>query len=369
MSELRVVQNGAVLVRDGVIEEAGTSRRIENLAPARRAAEIDAAGRIVMPAFADVDVELVAPPVRADRNPEDGSAIRLISGRNALSRAAAMASERARYGCLTVGATTSCSADLRSTVKILRAHRALQSKPLRIRSVYSYRAATPLEELSGRWLPAMRRERLGSVVELSATADGGSAGIKQLREAALCAADAGFAIRLRSRTPLNAEALGLALSAGAISIVAPMDAHAEYRNPLAAIGCVRAIPATEGFSEALSSASHIRKAIDDGASIALASSFRPRENGSFNMQFLLHLAVSRLGMTAEEAIVATTYNAVCSLRLSHATGSIEPGKSADLLMMEVADYRDLPRRAGHHDVSMVMRAGQLVSRRSPLIPD
>ena len=50
------------------------------------------------------------------------------------------------------------------------------------------------------------------------------------------------------------------------------------------------------------------------------------------MQLLLYLAAERLGMTVEEAIVATTYNAVCALRLSHATGSIEPGKSADLAL-------------------------------------
>ncbi len=88
------------------------------------------------------------------------------------------------------------------------------------------------------------------------------------------------------------------------------------------------------------------------------------------MQFLLYLAVRHLDMTPEEAIVATTYNAACSLRMSHVTGSLEPGKSADLIMMEVPDYRDLPRRAGHHDVTLVMRAGVIVSRRAgPLILD
>jgi imidazolonepropionase len=87
------------------------------------------------------------------------------------------------------------------------------------------------------------------------------------------------------------------------------------------------------------------------------------------MQYLLHLAVHRLGLTAEEAITATTWNAACSLRLSRATGSLEPGKSADLLLMEVSDYRDLARRVGHHDVSLVMRAGQIVTRSPALSVD
>ena len=31
--------------------------------------------------------------------------------------------------------------------------------------------------------------------------------------------------------------------------------------------------------------------------------------------------------------------------------------------MDVDDYRELARRAGHHDVSLVMRAGKVVYRR------
>jgi imidazolonepropionase len=85
------------------------------------------------------------------------------------------------------------------------------------------------------------------------------------------------------------------------------------------------------------------------------------------MQFLLHLAVCQLGLTVEEAITASTWNGACALRLSHVTGSLEPGKAADLLLLDVPDYRELPRRAGHHDVSLAMRAGQVVFRNSPLI--
>ena len=85
------------------------------------------------------------------------------------------------------------------------------------------------------------------------------------------------------------------------------------------------------------------------------------------MQHLLHLGVYRLGLNPAEAIVATTYNAACSLRISHVTGSLEPGKSADLVIMDVPDYRELARRAGHQDLSLTMRAGRVVYRRSGLI--
>ena len=48
-----LIQDGSVLVMDGVIREVGPTRRVENLAVARGAVEIDATGRVVMPGFVD----------------------------------------------------------------------------------------------------------------------------------------------------------------------------------------------------------------------------------------------------------------------------------------------------------------------------
>ena len=59
MRELGIVANGAVLIEDGVIVDAGPARRIEKLPAARRAREIDAAGGVVMPGFVDSHTHLV----------------------------------------------------------------------------------------------------------------------------------------------------------------------------------------------------------------------------------------------------------------------------------------------------------------------
>jgi len=107
--------------------------------------------------------------------------------------------------------------------------------------------------------------------------------------------------------------------------------------------------------------------IDAGGAVALASGHNNETYASFNPQFLLHLASARFGMTPEEGICATTWNAGCSLRMSHVTGSLEPGRSADLVLMDVPDYRELSRRAGHNDVQLVMRAGRAVYRRGVML--
>ena len=51
-----------LLVCDGVIQEVGPTRRVENLAKARDAVEINAAGRVVMPGFVDSHTHLMCPP-------------------------------------------------------------------------------------------------------------------------------------------------------------------------------------------------------------------------------------------------------------------------------------------------------------------
>lgn len=384
MNELNIVPKGALLIRNGIIEDVGPARRVENLAGARRAREVDATGRVVMPAFVDADVSLADCSGKA--NGKDAPAIPLMSRKTVLTRAAAMSAECARYGCLAVGAHTRCATDLRNAGKLLRIHQTLQSKPLRIRSIFSPQfppgretPAQVLDALTSQWLPSVKSGKLASVVELTvfgpepapeapklniSTLD-----LSVIQAAAVAASGLGFTIRLRSPYRLEAAHLQLALSSGAIGIVAPMDTLRAFVGPLSAIGCIRVIPASESFDDPDNAAPAIRSAIVEGAAIALTSSYRLRGASSLNMQHLLHLAVHELGLTPAEAIVATTWNPACSLRLSRVTGSLEPGKSADLLVMEVPDYRDLPRRAGHHDVSLVMHCGRIVLRSPALSVD
>lgn len=365
MAELTVVPHGTVLMRNGLIEDVGPARRVENLAGAKKAREIDATGRVVMPAFVDADMALVIP------TPDTDQGLRLTSRQKVQTRAATVASEWTRYGCLTVGARTPWATDMKNIGKVLRTHQCLQAKPLRIRSIFSPTISaddSDLDALTSKWLPAVRLKKLASILELTVEEPQASFD-SLLRAAAIAAAALGFAIRLRSVGPLGQAHLDLALSAGAIAVVAPNDSVHGSTGRLASMGCVRVIPASEGFDDPANAARDMRNAIDEGAAIALSSSYRTNDTSSCNMQFLLHLAVCRLKMTVEEAITASTWNGACSLRLSHVTGSLEPGKAADLLLLDVPDYRELPRRAGHHDVCLAIRAGQVVFRNTPLMQD
>lgn len=365
MADLNIVPNGAVLIRNGDIVEVGTTRRLESLAGARLAREIDATGKVVMPAFVDADVALVNPSAFADfaevGSRDDCAAFRLVSRQRLYARASALAGEWARYGCLTVGAYTPCATDMHNIGKVLRTHKALKSRPLRIRSIFS--PSPGPETLVSKWLANVFRKKLASILELRVDEFPESL----VRRLSITGAALGYAIRLRSVARLQATCLELALSSGAIAIVGPNDMAPGFHSALAAGGCIRVIPASEAIDGVARGAANVREAIGEGAAIAIASSYRTHEMSSCNMQFLLHLAVDRLGLTAEEAIIAMTWNAACSLRLSHIAGSLEKDKPADLLIMDVSDYRDLPRRAGHHDLALLMRDGNIVFQSAPLI--
>ncbi|MDX2181693.1 MAG: amidohydrolase family protein [Bryobacteraceae bacterium] len=59
LRELAIIEDGALLIEDGLIREVGPSRRIENLNGARDAQEIDATGRVVAPGFVDCETDLL----------------------------------------------------------------------------------------------------------------------------------------------------------------------------------------------------------------------------------------------------------------------------------------------------------------------
>jgi imidazolonepropionase len=389
LNELSVVNDGALLVHNGVIQEAGGSRRVENLKQARHAREVDVGGRIVMPAFVDPDAVLVYPPPStrpsAGRSAADisrDSRLHLVSKHRLSLTGASAAADWVRSGVLSVGAHTGYASDLRDTLRILRIHQTLQSKPLRIRSIYSpftgpgdhEVTADLMNTLLSRALPTIRNRKLAAIVEFSPNIGlaGGARNIDTIRRLAIAAAASNYTIRIRIQNAPEQEILELTLGAAAAALIAPpLETGASVRPivQLARLGCVHIFPVTSAMQDNWTNAAGARREIDEGVPVAIASAFRAGGVTSLNPQFLLHLAVKRFGMTPEEAIVASTYNAACSLRMSHVTGSLEPGKAADLLVMDVADYRDLVHRVGHNDVQFAMRAGNVVYRRGPLMLD
>ena len=103
-----------------------------------------------------------------------------------------------------------------------------------------------------------------------------------------------------------------------------------------------------------------RKLITAGVPVALASDFNPGSCFTLNMQMILSIACSQMKMTAAESIAAATINGAYSLALSDRLGSIEEGKQADIVLMNVSDYREIPYFFGVNHCVVTIKKGNLV---------
>ena len=129
LRDLGIINDGAVLVRNGVLVEVGPSRRVENLAAARRATEINAAGRVVMPGFVDSHTHLAFPPAGVNAQDEEAPTRACVpppaSARTLMPRF----STPWRHGTTTVE-VAGCGLDESAESKLMRVLAAVRNDPL-----------------------------------------------------------------------------------------------------------------------------------------------------------------------------------------------------------------------------------------------
>ncbi|MBV9417613.1 MAG: imidazolonepropionase, partial [Solirubrobacterales bacterium] len=100
-----------------------------------------------------------------------------------------------------------------------------------------------------------------------------------------------------------------------------------------------------------------RDLIDAGAIVVLATDANPGTSPVFSLPLIVGLAVRRYGLSTREALLAVTLNAAYVLNLSHDLGSIEPGKRADLVLLDSLSEH-VPYRLGHNPVAAAFVAGR-----------
>lgn len=119
------------------------------------------------------------------------------------------------------------------------------------------------------------------------------------------------------------------------------------------------LPATT-FSLGLKKYAPARKMIKEGLPIAIATDFNPGSCNCDSMQTVISLACLQMKILPAEAITASTINAAYSLELGDKIGSIEVGKQADILIMDMPSYKYLPYHLGSNCVEIVIKKGRIV---------
>jgi imidazolonepropionase len=184
LNELGIICDGAVLVRDGILQEIGPTRRLENLAEARRAVEVNAAGRVVLPGFIDGHTHLPFPLPGMPVEDVEGAArvVRANSGKRLVARVRVYLEAMARHGTTTVEAKTGCGPDESAELKLLRILSTLQREPLDVIPTYLFRL--PAARLGGEaadreateWavgdlLPKIQRRRWARFIDVACDAE------------------------------------------------------------------------------------------------------------------------------------------------------------------------------------------------------
>jgi imidazolonepropionase len=354
LRNLGIIQDGAVLIADGLIVEVGPSRRLENLALARDAEEIDASGCVVLPGFVDSHMQVVGGA------PGLARPIHEISPRALETLAQRVVEEAVRNGTSAMEAKSGLGLTEAGEMKIVRVHAELRELPLTF--VSTFVAAGLPGELAERLLSMVRRRKLAEFAEIRW--DEGAFTPAQVCRFLTLARELGLGLKVSAGQRSNPGAIAMATEMAATSVNDVVDVTERDAMLLAQSQTIATLSPAVAFDREAKRYAPARMLIDHGAAVALASGCYSESAPSPNMQMTIALACRAMNMTAAEAIAASTINGAHAMRRARSVGSIEAGKSADLAILGVPDYRELPYHLGVNLVSLVMIRGAVRVERS-----
>jgi len=391
LSNLGIVKDGALLLRDGVIAAAGSRAKVEALPEAVAAEKLDVGGRVVLPGFIDSHTHLIHAVSRAEEYGlkiagasyeeiahKGGGILNSVKKlRSATSealklRARAALREFAGHGTTTIEAKSGYGLDVASELKILRLHRELnEEQPVKIVSTFLGAHVVPLEfrgkkDGAERYLALLMEKLLPEVVvgDLAEYCDvfceRGAFTVGQSKKLLTKAKEHGLRPRLHAEQLSRTGGTQLAVELGAASCDHLEQVNDADIRALGKSGTVATLLPGCDFHLGLEQYAPARKLIEAGAIVGLATDYNPGTSPTTSMPMILSLACSQLRMTPAEAIAAATINAAYSLGREKTIGSLEEGKQADVAVYEVEDYREIPYYFGMNVCWMTMKSGEIV---------
>jgi imidazolonepropionase len=381
---LGVIERGALAAREGRIVWIGPEAHLQDAVAVEGVAKdrrLDFGGAAVLPGFVDSHTHFVFAGERAEEFHlrHQGVSYEELArqGRGILStvrltRAASahklevLGRERLRsfaaHGTTTVEGKTGYGLDLESEGRALDVMRALAAEPGLPRIVPTFLGAHMVPP-EFRGAPADRERYVALVVEEMLPAFAGRARfcdvfceataftVPETRRILTRAKELGYALKLHANQLGPSSGAELAAELGATSADHLDFASDEDLAALAQAGVVATL--LPGCSFTLSiSYPQAGRYFDAGLHVALATDFNPGTSYSENMQMMIALAVSAMGMSLEQAARAATLEGARALGLQGEVGSLEVGKRCDLIALTGPDERDL---AYHFGVNLVAR--------------
>lgn len=391
MRELSIIEDGAMLVREGRIARVGARREIEPFIEA--GCEVfDAGGRVVLPGFVDAHAHPVFAGNRADEFEKRAAGVSYQEiaaaggGIRSTVRATRAATEDElfeiarrrenwflRSGTTTVEAKSGYGLATEDELKMLRVVRRLnEACALRYVPTFlgahevpdDYRASREsyVELVINEMLPRVAEEKLAEFCDVFCEERVFT--INESRRILSAARARGLGLRVHADQ--------LSLSGGA-QLAAELGAqtadHLEHTDAagIAALARARVQPVLlPGSVYALGSRGYpaARAMIDAGLAVVLATDFNPGSSPTPSLTMTLSIASTQMRLTPAEGVTAATINAAYSLNRGGEIGSLEEGKEADFVVHDCADYRELAYFFGVEHAHAVFIAGRVVYERA-----
>lgn len=383
MKILPTIKDAWLLVKDGKIEDFG---EMKNLPKIEADYEVDASGRMIMPAWVDSHTHLV---YAGNREQEFVDRINGLTYEEIANRGGGIVNsakklqntseedlyhqtetrlkEVMRLGTGALEIKSGYGLTTEAELKMLRVIKKLKEKyPITIKSTFLGLHALPpefkedkdgyVDKVIDEMLPLVAEEKLADYVDIFC--EKGYFSVEDTHRIL----EAGEKYGLRGKIHVNQfNAIG-GIEAGIKHNALSVD-HLEVMRD----EDIEALKNTETMPVALPSCSLFlsipyapaRQMLQAGLPLALATDYNPGSTPSGNMNLVVSLACIKMRMTPEEAINAATLNAAYALELSDSHGSITKGKVANLIMTKaIPSYGFLPYSFGSNHIEQVYIRGK-----------
>ncbi len=388
MAKVKTIKNAFLIIRDEVIEDFGEMHQLKDVyVDDDFLIEIDCKNRLVYPSFCDSHTHLVYPDSREKEFVDKikGYTYEEIAecGGGILNSAKLLhettedelyesAMERVHdivsMGTGAVEIKSGYGLNTEDELKMLRVIRKIKNtSPICVRSNFLGAHSIPLEYRNdvskyvniviNEMIPQVAAEELTDYIDVFC--DKGFFSVEDTDRILLAGMKHGLRPKIHANELGHTGGVEVGVKYNALSVD-----HLEYIGDSE----IEALKGTETMPTVLPGAafflnmklSPVRKMIDAGLPIALASDYNPGSSPSGNMSLISALGCIKYNMLPEEVINATTINSAYAMGISDSMGSIARGKIANLFITtKIPGIEYLPYSFGSNLIETIILNGEV----------